>query len=160
MKLRKYTLESLKKAISESRSKRQVLMKLGVVPAGGNYHTLNKAIEHFQLDTSHFDGQGWNKNNWSKTLIYTPLRKLDDLLKEGVRYSSHRLRIRLIKSGLKEPMCEKCGITEWNGEPAPLELDHVNGCHTDNRIENLRILCPNCHAQTSTYRGKNKKNKQ
>ena len=48
-----------------------------------------------------------------------------------------------------------CGITEWNGQPTPTELDHINGVRTDNRLENLRILCPNCHAQTKTYRGKN-----
>jgi 5-methylcytosine-specific restriction endonuclease McrA len=58
----------------------------------------------------------------------------------------------LINEGIKEHKCELCGITEWNGKPAPIELDHINGKHTDNRIENLRILCPNCHAQTPTWR--------
>ena len=52
-------------------------------------------------------------------------------------------------------MCEECGLAVWNGRPIPLELDHVNGRYTDNRLENLRILCPNCHAQTPTYRAKN-----
>jgi heterodisulfide reductase subunit B len=59
--------------------------------------------------------------------------------------------------GLKEHKCECCGIIEWNGKPAPIELDHINGNRRDNSLDNLRVLCPNCHAQTDTYRGKNKK---
>jgi 5-methylcytosine-specific restriction endonuclease McrA len=62
---------------------------------------------------------------------------------------------RLFDSNLKEHKCEHCGKTEWLGYSIPLELHHINGIHTDNRIENLRVLCPNCHALTDNYRGKN-----
>lgn len=65
--------------------------------------------------------------------------------------TSHALRIKLIEDGLKEAKCENCGLSEWMGEPIPLELHHINGDHYDNRLENLQILCPNCHAQTSTF---------
>ena len=69
------------------------------------------------------------------------------------------MRKRLIIEGLKNHRCECCGLSEWLEEPIPLELDHIDGDHYNNMLENLKILCPNCHAKTPTYRGKNKKNK-
>lgn len=67
-----------------------------------------------------------------------------------------RLLQRLIKAGMKESACERCSRSEWEGEPIPLELHHVNGVHTDNRLQNLQALCPNCHALTTTYCGRNR----
>lgn len=64
----------------------------------------------------------------------------------------------LYKYGYKTPVCEWCGISDWRGQPAPIQLDHVNGHDRDNRLENLRILCANCHSQTDTFCGKNKNN--
>ena len=71
------------------------------------------------------------------------------------QYQSNKLRVRLIQEGVKPHKCECCGNEEWMGQPISLEVDHVNGISTDHRLENLKILCPNCHAQTETYRGKN-----
>jgi len=158
MKLHKYTIEELREAVRTSGSIRQVLKKLNVKAAGGNYATFKKAVEHFDIDTSHFHGKGWNRGDHSSLLKKARnVRTLDELLDKDIYYSSDKLKKRLIKEGLKEHKCEQCGITEWNGQPAPIELDHINGVRTDNRLENLRVLCPNCHAQTKTYRGKNKK---
>jgi hypothetical protein len=83
---------------------------------------------------------------------YRPVMSLDEILVVNSTYTSTAtLRRRLIKAGLKEARCESCGISEWQGQPLPLALDHINGVHTDNRLENLRILCPNCHALPDTW---------
>ena len=132
------------------------MTKLNVKPAGGNYDVFRRAVKHFEIDTSHFRGQGWNRGDHSGLCAsWRKKRDLKDILQEGTSYKTYDLKRRLIAEGLKEHKCEMCGITEWNGQPTPTELDHINGVRTDNRLENLRILCPNCHAQTKTYRGKN-----
>ena len=77
------------------------------------------------------------------------------MIKNSTYTSSHRLKNRLFEEGYAEKKCYKCGITEWDGQPTPLDLHHLNGIRTDNRIENLMILCPNCHAQTKNYCAKN-----
>jgi Zn finger protein HypA/HybF involved in hydrogenase expression len=146
-----YSEQELCEAVKTSTSIRQVLEKLDIVPAGGNYQTTNRRIQKLNIDISHFTGQAWNKG---KTI--GPKRPIEEYLKENSVVQSFKLKCRLISEGLKEHKCECCGITEWNGNPAPIELDHINGNHNDNRLENLCILCPNCHTQTDTYRGKNK----
>ena len=147
-----YSEQELYEAVKSSTSIRQVLDKLNIVPAGGNYQTTNRRIQKLGIDTSHFTGQAWNKGK-----VIGPKRPIEEYLKENTIVQSFKLKSRLLAEGLKQHKCECCGITEWNGQPAPIELDHINGNHHDNRLENLRILCPNCHAQTDTYRGKNKK---
>jgi hypothetical protein len=106
---------------------------------------LKKRAIELKLDFSHFRISG-----------YKPLA-LNEVLVNNKKIQSHHLKLRLISLGIKEHKCECCGITKWNGQLTPIELDHINGNSSDNRIENLRILCPNCHAQTPTYRAKNKK---
>lgn len=71
------------------------------------------------------------------------------------RISSHKLKLILLREKIKEEKCEICSLEVWQGKKIPIELDHINGDHWDNRLENLRILCPNCHAQTATNSGKN-----
>jgi Zn finger protein HypA/HybF involved in hydrogenase expression len=147
-----YSEQELREAVKKSTSIRQVLEKLDIVPAGGNYQTTNRRIEKLNIDISHFTGQAWNRGK-----VIGPKRPIEEYLIENSVVQSFKLKGRLITEGLKQHKCECCGITEWNGKPTPIELDHINGNHHDNRLENLRILCPNCHAQTDTYRGKNKK---
>lgn len=150
-----YTDEDFIKAVKESGSLRQVLQKLNLKEAGGNYQCAKDRIKNLNLDTSHFHGMAWNKG---KKL--PPKLSIDNYLVEGKLVQSHKLKIRLIAEGIKEHKCEICGITEWNGKSAPIELDHIDGNRYNNTINNLRILCPNCHAQTETYRGKNKRSRE
>ena len=77
-----------------------------------------------------------------------------EYLQNSEDIQSNKVRVKLLKEGYKEHKCECCGLTEWLGHPIPLELHHLNGIHTDNRLENLQVLCPNCHAQTDNYSGK------
>lgn len=124
--------------------------------SGSGYVTVQKRVAQNGIDTSHFTGQSWAKGlrgRSSSTKI-----PLSEILVENSTYTgTSTLKKRLIQEGLLEFKCAGlgCGITEWRGIPAPLELDHVNGVRTDNRIPNLRLLCPNCYAQTDTYCGKN-----
>ena len=77
------------------------------------------------------------------------------ILKKDSTYQSNKLRKRLLDEGIKEYQCEICKLSDWMGKLIPLELDHIDGNNSNNEITNLRLICPNCHAQTDTYRGKN-----
>jgi Homeodomain-like domain/HNH endonuclease len=81
---------------------------------------------------------------------------LELVLTEGRRRSRYHVKTRLLLAGIKESRCERCGLTEWHGRPLSLELHHINGDGLDNRLENLLLLCPNCHSQTDTWGGRNK----
>ncbi|MCP4472679.1 MAG: hypothetical protein GY815_18720 [Gammaproteobacteria bacterium] len=152
MKLHKYTESELIKAVSISTSMRQTLLVLNVAPFGGNYDVLRKAIKHFNLDASHFKGQAWNKG------IKLPVKKaLSEYLTQGSNISSYKLKNRLLREQVIELKCSNCDNTTWLNQPIPLELDHINGNNKDNRLPSLRLLCPNCHALTPTYRSKNRK---
>ena len=147
-----YTDAEFIEAWTTSGSIRQVLGKIGLVEAGGNYACAKRKAETLGLTKEHMHGQSWLKGR-SHTHTTKPI---EYYLTENSYHQSHKLKLRLISEGLKEHKCEGCGITEWNGEPTPIELDHIDGNRYNNTINNLRILCPNCHAQTETYRGKNK----
>jgi hypothetical protein len=151
----KWNQEQLISAVAQSTSIRQVLGKLGLVEAGGNYTHICLSIKKLQLDTSHFTGRGWRRG-----LQFTrkPILSLEQVLTKNSTYQSFKLKKRLLNNSIFKQKCSMCGWAEKSEDGRiPLELDHINGEHTDNRIENLRILCPNCHSLQSTHRGRNKK---
>jgi 5-methylcytosine-specific restriction endonuclease McrA len=139
--------EEIRAAIADARCLADALRALGEQPSGQGYRRLKRAIARHGIDTAHFDRDA--------TRGGTRRRPLDGLLVAGSRVNSTGLRRRLLEEGVKPHQCEGCARTVWRGQPIPLELDHLNGDRTDNRLENLRLLCPNCHALTPTYRGRN-----
>ncbi len=152
---RRYSDEQLSQAVAECKSVAKVLEKIGLKPAGGNYTIINRRIKELGLDTSHFRGS----RDWARGQKSTFVRKraLEEILVRDSVYTTSMLRKRLISEGIFEHRCVSCGLDTWLDNKIPLEIDHINGDRRDNRIENLRLLCPNCHALTETYRGKNKK---
>ena len=152
---RKVSESELMEAIISSRSRAEVLKKIGLVPRGGNYATINNLIKKYNIDTSHMTGQGWNKGMKQEGVSKRAIPMAEVLIKDSTFTSSDHLRKRLLKVGIKEHRCDKCLRQTWNDIPIALELHHVNGDRLDHRIENIVLLCPNCHAQTDTYCGKN-----
>jgi hypothetical protein len=149
----KYSIEELKEAVKQSKSIANVLRLLNVRPVGGNYKTVKSLISKYNIDISHFTGQGWNVG-----LKFKPFKKFKDeeIFVENSSYKS-TVRLKERYKNLKSiDYCEICGIKEWNNKPLSFEIHHINGINTDNRIENLQLLCPNCHSQTESFRGKSK----
>ncbi len=137
------------------KSIRQLLISLGLEERGGNYRIIQRHLHELRIDISHFTGKGWRRGS---SVPIKPGKNISQLLVRGSSYQSHKLKLRLFKAGMKPQQCEECG---WSKRALdgrlPLELDHINGNNQDNRLENLRILCPNCHSLKPTHRGKNKK---
>ncbi len=152
---RKWTREQLEDAARTSGSIRQILHKIGLIPAGGNYVQVQHYIKKYAIDISHFHGKGWRRG---ANTPMVPARPLINILKRNVSCNTHGLKLRLWASKLKPEHCELCGWNERSVDGRlPLELDHRNGIRLDNRLSNLRILCPNCHSLQLTHRGRNKK---
>ncbi len=155
-RVRSWTDDQLAQAVASCESYRAVLVQIGLVPAGGNYVQVTQRVSDLKLDTSHFTGKGWN-SGW-KFDPRVPAKPLDVLLVKDSDTQSNTLKRRLFSAGLKNPKCEICGWGKKSQDGrTPVELDHINGDKHDNRFENLRILCPNCHSLQPTHRGKNKR---
>lgn len=150
---------AIAEAVTKSFSVAGALRYLGRRVAGGNYKTLYAHIERYKLDTSHWTGKGYLRG---KSHDWAPSMPIERILieKSPYRGGTFKLKMRLLGQNLLHPACQRCGITAWCGQSLKLHLDHINGVATDNRLHNLRLLCPNCHSQTETYCGKNKQRRR
>ena len=146
---RKYTKELLEEKVQKCTSWRQLLFSFSLKETGGNYKNLQKKCKEFNADTSHFSGPGWNKIGHPSFGNSIDLDKRFSIHEK--KQPSSKTKDVLINHKLKENKCEICGITEWNGKPITFQLHHKNGNPKDDRLENLQILCPNCHSQTDTF---------
>lgn len=148
------TVETITTACKANLSRASTLKTLGLNPINGhNIRWINSIIQTSNIDISHWIGQAHLRgktHNWSNK---QPIEEF--LTVNSIGRSSH-LKIRLLKEGILKNECKDCGISTWRGKSLSLHLDHINGIHSDNRLDNLRLLCPNCHSLTETYCGKNK----
>lgn len=150
----KYQKDNLINVVNKSKTYYECLVYLGINNKGSSYNTLKKYIKLFNINTDHFIKNDKQIHN----LIKLNTISLKNILIEKSTYSRTRLKERLYKEGLKEKKCELCGQDEnWNGKHMSLILDHINGINDDNRLENLRIVCPNCNATLPTHCRGNKK---
>ena len=156
MKIRSWTIDELREAVKVSDSLVEVIKLLGLRAAGGNFENIKKHIKLNNISTKHF-----TRKKILEVLKPFKAMPLSEILVEHSGYNhSQRLKAKLIEANLIEDICWKCNQgSVWNNMPLVLQLDHINGVHDDNRIENLRILCPNCHTQTASFCGKNINNK-
>ena len=135
-KYKNYSDDDIVKYSQEVFSIAGILKKLNLKPTGGNYANIKKHILRLKINVSHWTGKSWNKNqqlkNWKN---YT----------KAINLKKHLIKDRGNK-------CECCGLVEWLGQSIKLEIHHINGDKTDNRYDNLQLLCPNCHSLTDSWR--------
>ena len=144
-KWEKFSKEEIEEIVKESRSFRDVAIKLGYKSTGGSAIGIAKDVcSKFKLDTSHFKGQGWNKGNYDYSRFQANAPKKNGSLKKAL-------------VALRGRKCEKCGATSWLGQPINLEVHHISGNRTDNSFDNLQLLCSNCHSYTPTFARKTSK---
>ena len=128
-----------------------VLNYFGLENKGRNHHIVKNRIKELQIDTSHFNPLHRKKD--PKYII-----SIDEILVKDCKHSTKTVKEKIIKANILKRECYECGnVGVWNNKKLVLQLDHINGINNDNRLENLRLLCPNCHSQTNTFAGKNNK---
>lgn len=159
----KYTKDMIEEAVKNSRCHSDIARYFGLVPQAGNFNNFKRRIEQYGISIEHF----LSPNELTKIRIkekgksgYYGSKPLNEILVENSNFDSSKLKQRLFKEGMKEKKCELCNQEEnWMDKKLTFILDHENGIHSDNRFENLRIVCPNCNSTLETHCSKNRKKK-
>lgn len=152
MSRRTWQEEDLIKFVKESDTKSEVIRKLGLKVRPGNFRTIDSYIEKLKLDCSHFKGKAHGRSVSPKRIDTEKI-----LVKDSKYKSPSGLKRRILTEKLLKEECKICGLKPmWQNKKLILILDHINGVNNDNRIENLRFLCPNCDSQQETFAGRNK----
>ncbi|CAM5531735.1 HNH endonuclease signature motif containing protein [Streptomyces abikoensis] len=148
----RWTKEILESAVAASTNMHEVLRRLGLEAVGGHHTNISRRVRMYGISTSHFETRS-RKGKRKRTLAEV-LTEQDPA--HARRENSGLLRRAMLKLGVAE-RCAMCGMEAlWQGYPLPLEVDHIDGDWRNNRIENLRLVCPNCHSTTDSYRGRGK----
>ena len=160
--MQQYTKDWLEELCKDSYSYAEVLRKAGRKQGGGTQATLRKKIEEFGIDISHFTGQRWQDSpNQIDNHESREKYSLEEVFIKNSPVTQKVLRGYVERHNLIPYKCQNCGCDgHWQNGVIALEIDHIDGDNTNNEISNLRYLCPNCHALTDTYRGKNIKLKK
>lgn len=154
--MRQYSKEWLIELCQDSYSYAEVLKKAGRKQGGGAQKTLKNKIEEYQIDISHFTGQRWQQSPHQEKQVKEKY-SLDEIFVKNSPISQKVLRGYIERHQVIKYKCQTCGCNgNWQNGIISLEVDHIDGDNTNNEISNLRYLCPNCHALTETYRGRNK----
>lgn len=174
------TRDKVADLLASGLSHTQIARRLGISKATVSYHVgrLGKQVDHrcarrydwdavqAYYDQGHsvrecISAFGFSSASWSEAVRRSAIvarpsaTPISELLVAGTYRGRHNLKLRLLKEGLKTGSCERCGVSSWLGRELALALHHVNGDRHDNRLENLELLCPNCHSQTDTFAGRN-----
>ena len=155
--MRQYSKDWLEELCKDSYSYAEVLRKAGRKQGGGTQATLRKKIEEYQIDISHFTGQRWQESPNQEPQQGREKYSLNEVFIKNSPVTQKVLRGYIERHSIIEYKCQTCGCDgHWQNGKISLEVDHIDGDNSNNEINNLRYLCPNCHALTETYRGKNK----
>lgn len=148
----KFTDEEFIKLAEESHSMSEFVLKLGYASGEGTHSRQNVKARCLKLGINPPKASNEYMGSFGALAGTIPIEKY---FVKGTPRTGHVTRTKILKYNLLPYRCVMCGNTgEWNGKPITLEIDHINGDHLDNRLDNIRFLCPNCHSQTETFRGK------
>jgi hypothetical protein len=150
-----YTKQMLEEAVSKCKSFTQMVTYFGLKQSGGNWAGMKNRVIKNNIDYSHFSRDG---KQMSRPAKWNSIEDYDRIWDSNKQINTNAIKNGLIRLGVLKNICSSCGISEWNGKPIKCEMHHKNGNRWDNRLENIYMLCPNCHSQTDNYKGsKNKK---
>jgi hypothetical protein len=135
---KQYTDDDIVQAAKQVKSIAGLLRILGLRPVGGNYGNIKRHLKRLDIDCAHWTGRAWNRG--SRVKDWVQYRKIEHLKRHMIRLTGHR--------------CQRCRRRQWQTVDIPLEVHHIDGDRCNNRLTNLELLCPNCHALTDYYRGR------